>query len=189
MPETLGAAVGSVFLVVMAVTVMQLVLRFMRVASAELLGERIPALKNPHIGSLVAVAFTLFLVVFGFWQWIWVLFGGSNQLFAGMALLLITIWLAEQKRAYNWAFIPGMFMYATTVAALLWTSWVAIDKGLLRPETFYSGVDNLLPFQIGNLISAIFGLYMAVSAIILLIDGVNAFNRARSGLTPAAAGD
>lgn len=193
-PQGLGAAVGSVFLVVMALTVMQLVLRFMRVASAELLGDRIPAFKNAHIGSLVAVLLTLFLVVFGFWQWIWVLFGGSNQLFAGMALLLITIWLAEQGRRYNWVFIPGMFMYVTTVAALLWTSWTAIDKGFLRPETVYqtqieSGL-NLVPFQIGNLISALFGLYMAVSAIILLNDGIKAFNRARSGrITPATSGD
>lgn len=186
-PESLGLAVGSVFLVVMAVTVMQLVLRFMRVASAELLGDRIPAFKNAHVGSLVAVLLTLFLVVFGFWQWIWVLFGGSNQLFAGMALLLITIWLAEQGRRYNWVFIPGMFMYVTTVAALLWTSYTAIDKGFLNPEAFYGSVENLAPFQIGNLISAIFGIYMAISAIILLYDGIQAFNRARRGMKPAAA--
>jgi carbon starvation protein len=184
-PTSLGSAVGAVFLTVMALTVMQLVLRFMRVASAELLGDRIPALKNPHVGSLVAVAFALFLIYFGFWQWIWVLFGGSNQLFAGMALLLITIWLAEQGKRYNWVFIPGMFMYATTVAALLWTSWTAFDRGFLRPvpET----VTYLKEFfVIGNVISIVFGLYMAVSAVILLVDGIQAFNKARS--KPAAAG-
>ncbi len=188
-PETLGAAVGSIFLVVMAVTVMQLVLRFMRVASAELLGDRIPAMKNPHVGSIIAVALTLFLIVFGFWQWIWVLFGGSNQLFAGMALLLLSIWLAEQSRRYNWAFIPGMFMYVTTVAALLWTAWTALDKGFLNADTFYANVDSILPYQIGNLISIIFALYMAGSAVILLYDGLQSFNRARSGVAPAAAGD
>jgi carbon starvation protein len=188
-PESLGAAVGSIFLVVMAVTVMQLVLRFMRVASAELLGDRIPALKNPHVGSIIAVGLTLFLVVFGFWQWIWVLFGGSNQLFAGMALLLLAIWLAEQSRSYNWAFIPGMFMYVTTVAALLFTAWTALDKGFLRPDEIYAGKENLLPYQIGNLVSIVFALYMAVSALILLYDGLQAFSRARSGMAAAAAGD
>jgi len=185
-PETLGAAVGSIFLVVMAVTVMQLVLRFMRVASAELLGDKVAALKNPHVGSIIAVLLTLFLVVFGFWQWIWVLFGGSNQLFAGMALLLLSIWLAEQSRRYNWAFIPGMFMYITTVAALLWTAWTALDKGFLNADTFYANVDNILPYQIGNLISILFALYMAASALVLLYDGLQAFNKARSGVAPAA---
>lgn len=188
-PETLGAAVGSIFLVVMAVTVMQLVLRFMRVASAELLGDKVAALKNPHVGSIIAVLLTLFLVVFGFWQWIWVLFGGSNQLFAGMALLLLSIWLAEQSRRYNWAFIPGMFMYVTTVAALLWTAWTALDKGFLNADTFYANVDSILPYQIGNLISIVFALYMAASALVLLYDGLQAFNKARSSMAPAVSGD
>lgn len=183
-PTALGGAVGAIFLTIMALTVMQLVLRFMRVASAELLGDSIPAFKSPHFGSLVAVALTLFLVYFGYWQWIWVLFGGANQLFAGMALLLITIWLAEQGRRYNWAFIPGIFMYITTVAALLWTSWTALNKGFLNPAP-----DMTAPFVLGNGISAVFGLYMAISAVVLLVDGLRAFNKARSAPAPAAAGD
>jgi len=181
-PTALGGAVGAIFLTVMALTVMQLVLRFMRVASAELLGDRMPVFKNPHVGSLIAIALTLFLVYAGYWQWLWVLFGGSNQLFAGMALLLITIWLDEQGKRYNWTFTPGMFMYVTTAAALLWTSWLALDKGFLHPTA-----EMTAPFRIGNAISALFGLYMAVSAVILLVDGIKAFNKARSGATPAPA--
>ncbi len=185
-PAALGGAVGSIFLVIMALTVMQLVLRFMRVASAELVGDKIPAFKNPHVGSLVAVAFALFLICFGFWQWIWVLFGGSNQLFAGMALLLITIWLAEQGKRYNWVFIPAMFMYATTVAALLWTSGTALFVGLLTPVP--KAVSYLeVFFRLGNLISVVFGLYMAISALILLWDGIKAFNKARAKPAPVGA--
>lgn len=184
-PAALGGAIGSVFLTVMALTVMQLVLRFMRVASAELLGDKIPAFKNAHFGSLIAVLLTLFLIVFGFWQWIWVLFGGSNQLFAGMALLLISIWLAQQAKPYNWAFWPGMFMYATTVAALLYVSvYNALIKGILQAPA-----DVSAGFIVGNLISAVFGLYMVVAAVLLFIDGLRAFNKARAtGVAPAAAG-
>jgi carbon starvation protein len=162
---------------------MQLVLRFMRVASAELLGDRIPAFKNAHIGTLVALALTLFIILFGFWQWIWVLFGGSNQLFAGMALLLVSIWLARQAKPYNWAFWPGMFMYVTTVAALLYVSvYNALWKGVFQAQGADAG------FLVGNLISAAFGLYMVVAAVILFIDGVRAFNEARTtGMRPAAA--
>jgi carbon starvation protein len=181
-PLALGTAVGSIFLTVMALTVMQLVLRFMRVASAELLGERIPAFKNPHVGTLAAILLTFFLIVFGFWQWIWVLFGGSNQLFAGMALLLISIWLAQQAKPFNWAFWPGMFMYITTVAALLWTAVV---------NALWNGIINAPPgtgagFLLGNLISFIFGAYMVVAAVLLFVDGVRAFNQARQ-LRPATA--
>ena len=182
-PLALGAAVGAVFLTVMALTVMQLVLRFMRVASAELLGDQVPLFKNAHFGTLVALALTLFIIVFGFWQWIWVLFGGSNQLFAGMALLLVSIWLAQQAKPYNWAFWPGMFMYATTVAALLYVSvYNALWLGVIRATNTDVG------FLVGNLISAAFGLYMVVAAVLLFIDGVRAFNTARtSGMRPAPA--
>ena len=43
MGEGFGMAYGSVFLTLMALTIMYLVVRFMRVASAEALGDRIPA--------------------------------------------------------------------------------------------------------------------------------------------------
>jgi carbon starvation protein len=170
----------------MALTVMQLVLRFMRVASAELLGEKIPAFKSPHVGSIVAMLLTFFLIVFGFWQWIWVLFGGSNQLFAGMALLLISIWLAQQAKPHNWAFWPGMFMYVTTVAALLYVSlYNALWLGIIN-----AGPDAGAGFIVGNLISAAFGLYMVVAAVLLFMDGLRAFQQARAtGLAPAGAGD
>lgn len=184
-PETLGGAIGMIFLVVMALTVMQLVLRFMRVASSELLGDRMPLFKNPQAGSLVAVLLTLFLITFGFWQWIWALFGGSNQLFAGMTLLLISIWMAGQAKPTNWVFWPGMFMYVTTVAALLYTSvYNAIWLGIVTAENQTAG------FLIGNIITAAFGLYMVVAAVMLFLDGLKAFNGARAtGAAPAAAGD
>jgi carbon starvation protein len=182
-PAELGGAVGAIFLVVMALTVMQLVLRFMRVASAELLGDKIPAFKNAHVGSLVAVLLTLFLISFGFWQHIWVLFGGSNQLFAGMALLLVSIWLARQDKPTSWSFWPGMFMYATTVAALLYTSvYNSIWKGIITAEGPSAGV------LVGNLVTGAFGLYMVIAAVILFLDGVKSFNQAKAtGAAPAAA--
>jgi len=174
-----------VFLVVMALTVMQLVLRFMRVASAELLGDKMPAFKSPHVGSLVAVLLTLFLITFGFWQWIWALFGGSNQLFAGMSLLLISIWLARDNKPTNWSFVPGLFMYITTVAALLYVSvYNAIWKGIIN-----AGPEAGVGFILGNVITAAFGLYMVVAAVILFMDGLKAFNQAKSGVAPAPAGD
>src|SRR6266545_2814680 len=182
-PKTFGAAFGSVFLVVMALTVMQLVLRFMRVASAELIGDRIPIFKSPHVGSLVAIMLTLLLLWTGFWNRIWILFGGSNQLFAGLALLLITIWLAQQQKPYNWAFIPGIFMYVTTVAALLYTAWASLQLAFLPPLPGFAA----FAWSFGNFVSAAIGLFLSVAALLLAYDGLQALNRARGGLRPAAA--
>ena len=54
MPEAMGRSYGSVMMIVLAITIMQLVIRFMRVATSELLGDVSPLFKNPHIGTFVA---------------------------------------------------------------------------------------------------------------------------------------
>jgi carbon starvation protein len=170
-PEAFGGAFGAIFLTVMALTVMQLVLRFMRVASAELVGDVVPALRNPHVGSIVAILFTLLILWTGFWQRIWILFGGSNQLFAGLALMLITVWLAQQGKAYKWVLWPTVFMYVTTVAALLVTAYVSLEAARTPGLTG--------PFIFGNLLAAVIGFVLAILAVILAADGLGSFARAR----------
>ncbi|GAB4526499.1 MAG: carbon starvation protein A [Anaerolineales bacterium] len=184
-PASLGGAIGGIFLTVMALTVMQLVLRFMRVASAELLGDKIIAFKNPHIGSLVALAFTLLILWTAFWQRIWVLFGGANQLFAGLALLLVTIWLANQGKQYSWAFWPGLFMYVTTVAALLFTAW----NSFFGANGTFAGGEVAAAFRIGNGIAGLIGLFLAIAAIVLAMDGLKSLNEARTKMASAPTGD
>ncbi len=175
-----GVAFGSAFLVIMALTVMQLVLRFMRVASSELVGGAIPAFKNVHFGTIVGVLLTLMLMWTGFWSRIWILFGGSNQLFASLALVLITIWLAQTGKSYQWAFWPAAFMYVTTVAALIVTAWVSFQAA------FAPGLKAAFVF--GNLIAAAIGFALTILSLILAWDALTAFNKARTvPLRPAAA--
>jgi carbon starvation protein len=182
-PSDLGGAIGSIFLAVMALTVMQLVLRFMRVASADLLGDRISLFKNPHFGSFVAIGWTLLILWTAFWQRIWVLFGGANQLFAGLALLLITIWLAREGKRYGWAFYPAIFMYVTTVAALLDTA----RRALFGTNGAFASGDVAVAFRIGNGVAGLIGLFLAIAALFLAYDGIISFNKARRQKVVAAA--
>ena len=177
-PKDFGGAFGASFLIIMALTVMQLVLRFMRVASAELVGEAIPAFKNVHFGSILGILLTLVIIWTGFWSRIWILFGGSNQLFAGLALVLITIWLAQSGKAYKWAMWPAVFMYVTTVAALVVTAWVSFQAAL---DPNLKGA-----FVFGNLVAAAIGFILVILSLILAYDAIQAFGRART-LRPAAA--
>ena len=176
----MGGAIGAIFLAVMALTVMQLVLRFMRVASAELVGDKIPAFKNPHVGTIVAILFTFLILWTAFWQRIWVLFGGANQLFAGLALLLITIWLANEGKKHAWAFWPAVFMYVTTVAALL----VVAGKSF---QAMFAANTNAA-FIFGNAVAGLIGLFLAIAAIVLAIDGLKSLSKARAKAA-AHAGD
>jgi len=173
-----GGAFGSAFLVIMALTVMQLVLRFMRVASAELVGDAMPAFKNVHFGTIVGILLTLVLMWTGFWSRIWILFGASNQLFASLALVLITIWLAQSGKTYQWAMWPAIFMYVSTVAALLVTAYVSLQAA------FAPGLKAAFIF--GNLVAAAIGFALVILALFLAWDALQAFNRTRT-LRPAAA--
>jgi carbon starvation protein len=45
------------------------------------------------------------------------MFGASNQLMAGLSLLVVTVWLKSEKRNPTYALVPMLFMYVTTLAA------------------------------------------------------------------------
>src|SRR5262249_88128 len=49
-PEAYGTSLALAAFVVIVITVVQLVFRFMRVALTEALGDQIPAMRNPHVG-------------------------------------------------------------------------------------------------------------------------------------------
>jgi carbon starvation protein len=174
-PLTFGGAFGRAFLVIMALTVMQLVLRFMRVASAELIGDAIPAFKNVHFGTIVGLLLTLVILWTGFWSRIWILFGGSNQLFAGLALILITLWLVQTGKPYQWALWPAVFMYVTTVAALIVTAYVSFQAA------FTPGLKAAFVF--GNLVAAVIGAALVILSLVLAYDAIQAFGRAQKTRT------
>ncbi len=169
-PLTFGQAYGGVFLTLMALTIMYLVVRFMRVASAEFLGDSVPVLRNVHVGTIIALAFSAILIWTGFWSRIWVLFGGANQLMASLALLIISLWLMSKAKNYMWAIIPFAFMFITTIAALIitgWNSFKAIDFADAGAA-------------IGNIIAGGLAVILVVCALILAWDGIQALLRFRS---------
>jgi carbon starvation protein len=177
-PKSFGGAFGAAFLVIMALTVMQLTLRFMRIAGGELVGDFMPAFKNVHFGSIVGLLLTLILFWTGFWSRIWILFGGSNQLMASLALVLVTIWLAQNGKSYQWTLWPAVFLYVTTVAALIVTAVISFQAA------FAPGLKA--PFIFGNLVAAGIGVTLVILALFLAYDALQAFGRARA-MRPAVA--
>jgi carbon starvation protein len=170
-PETFGTAYGSVFLTIMALTIMQLVVRFMRVASAELVGDKVPVMKNIHVGSIVALLLTILFVWIIPWLAIWGAFGASNQLMAGLALLLVSLWLKSEGKKNAWALYPSFFMIATTLAALIYLAYVNFSK-LANPEITAQGF-------IASLLLGVIAVVLIVAAAILIVDGVKALQKPR----------
>jgi carbon starvation protein len=172
MPAAVGKSYGGVMLIVLAVTIVQLVIRFMRVATSELLGDISPIFKNAHVGTTIAVLLTLILILTGWWGYLWVLFGGSNQLMASLALMLVTAFLMSEGKPYAWTFYPMIFMFITTIAALIVTSYrlfKAVFSGAVKGGAY-----------IGNILMGLVAIFLVVAAIILAVEGIKAFRRYRS---------
>jgi len=170
MPAAVGKSYGAVMLIVLAVTILQLVIRFMRVATSELLGDISPIFKNVHIGTIIAEILVLLLILTGWWQYLWVLFGGANQLMASMALMLMTAWLMSQGKPYKWTFYPMIFMFLTTTAALIVTSYRLFTA-------VFTGKVKSLEAYIGNTLMGLVAIFLVIAAIILAVEGLKAFGR------------
>ena len=170
-PNEFGVAYGSVFLTIMGLTIMQLVVRFMRVASAELLGGVLPVMKNVHVGTIVALLLTLLFVWIIPWLTIWAAFGAANQLMAGLALLLVSLWLMGEGKKNAWALYPSGFMIITTLAALLFLAYTNFAK-LATP-------DIKAQAAIAAVLVGIIALVLVVAAVVLIIDGVKALRKPR----------
>jgi carbon starvation protein len=171
-PTSFGLPYGSVFLTLMGLTIMYLVVRFMRVASAEFLGDKVPLFKNATFGTIVALLLSALLIYTGFWARIWVLFGGANQLMAALALLLVTLWLMSKGKNYLWTLIPFLFMFVTTIFALLITAYNVIKQVLTTPDL---PIDKV----VGNWLAGGIAIYLVIAALILGWDAYKAFQRQR----------
>jgi carbon starvation protein len=178
-PVSFGLPYGSVFLTLMALTIMYLVVRFMRVASAEFIGDVVPVIRNTSVGTIVALMFSALMIWTGFWSYVWILFGGANQLMASLALLIISLWLKSKEKNYLWAFLPFIFMFITSIAALLNTAWRVIGANLQGGLP----VDKV----IGNWIAGALAIFLTIAALVLAWDAVRALMRPVGVSKPAPA--
>jgi len=172
LPTDVGRSYGSVMMIFLAITIMQLVVRFMRIATSELLSDISPVFRNPHVGTFIASLLGIFLVMTGWWQYLWILFGGANQLMASLALMIITAWLMSEGKPATWSLLPTIFMFVTTVAALLYTSYNLLDKvlkGAVKGEA-----------AAGNTVIGVIGFFLVVAALVLAYEGLKAFGRYRA---------
>jgi carbon starvation protein len=180
LPEAYAKALAGMMIIILALTVVNLVFRFMKVASAELLGDVIGVAKNPHVATIVALIITWVLIKTGTWLYIWVLFGGANQLMASLALLLVTLFLVQLSKNYKVAIYPMFFMYITTVCALFYTAFFK-----LIPGAFGGQLPGAKVF--GNLLAAAVSILLIICALILAYDGWKAFKRLKAGEVTAPA--
>lgn len=150
----------GVFVASFAATTLDTATRLQRYIITELaVSCKVPALGRKHPATFIAV-FTALLLAFSSGGGkgalaLWPLFGAVNQLLGGLALLVITVWLAKKTIPIIFTAIPMVFM-------IVMTSW-AMGINLVN---FYAQ-QNWLLFGIGSVIT-ILQVWMVVEGVIVL---------------------
>lgn len=158
----------SVFIIVMGLITSMLFVRVFRMVAAELF----PAPFNHYlISPLIWIAIVVFLAWLGSWTNLWLYFGGTNQLLAGLALMVVAVFLASQRRPTWYVFWPGAFMIVTTLAAILWETYVytahLLQGKILTPQVPVAQRfgEGLVHFT--NALSAIFGVILFILGLVM----------------------
>jgi carbon starvation protein len=179
MSSTLGVSIMSLMVLILGLTLTQLALRFARLTISEMVGIR--AFKNIYATSVVAALVTYLLTSSrvtptGLWGFIWALFGGSNQLLAGVTLLVTTLWLTKIRRPTVFTGIPAIFMIGTTIVALAYTAYATFSIGFTATGVKAYGSD----------VAGIIATILVILGAILTYDGFKAYRRLRLGATGPA---
>ncbi|MFW9856442.1 MAG: carbon starvation protein A [Candidatus Thorarchaeota archaeon] len=202
--QAVTSALLAALVILFAITIMYVALRFFRLALAELL-EPVPALsaaaKNVYIGAFVGTVLMFLFAETKAFVWMWILFGGANQLMASLALILVTLWLVrERKPQWFVSGIPAVFMFATCIAALLLTSYnfllFALDPsgalasgliGAIGTTLAGRGIHDPLSTPMVQLMSVAFlaiALILVILACLLAWDAYKAFQTGRAEAPP-----
>ncbi|MDM5317580.1 carbon starvation protein A [Fictibacillus sp. b24] len=153
-PADIAATIVAVIIVSFAATSLDTSFRLMRYIISELGVEyKVRSLEKKHVATSIAAVSSTALVIlpqgpngFGSGGYLlWPLFGTSNQLLAGISLLLITIWLKRLGRNYMVTLIPMLFVFFMTL-------WAMIQQVVFTWSGMGDNDANMLLFIFGSLI-------------------------------------
>ncbi|MDY0406055.1 carbon starvation protein A [Virgibacillus sp. 179-BFC.A HS] len=163
-PTDIAVTIVSIIVVSFAATTLDTSVRLMRYIIAELGMEyKMPVLARPHVATTVAVVSSAALVLlphgpkgFGSGGYLlWPLFGTSNQLLAGISLLLISVWLKRLGRNYAVTLIPMIFIMFMTLYAMF--------QQVVFEWSWFGSQSNMLLFIFGAIIF-VFAVWITLTA-------------------------
>ena len=109
-PE-LAQVLIAVMVISFAATSLDTGVRIQRYILTEL-GEMysVKLLKQRYVAGIVAVVPPLILCISGTEKTLWPLFGATNQILAGLSLIVVTLWLYKTGRPYIYTMLPMFFI-------------------------------------------------------------------------------
>lgn len=167
-PLEAAQTIIAVIVISFAATTLDTSVRLMRYILNELGQEyNVKPLTKLHTSTFLAVGASAALVLLpegprglgsgGYL--LWPLFGTSNQLLAGISLLLVTIWLKRQGRPIIYTLIPMIFV-------LFMTLWAMVEQVIFDWSGMGESDSNLLLFSFGAIILG-FSIWIILEAVTL----------------------
>lgn len=167
-PIQAAETIIAVIVISFAATTLDTSVRLMRYIINELGDEyEIRLFKKLHPSTAIAVVASAALVLLpegprglgsgGYL--LWPLFGTSNQLLAGISLLLITIWLHRKGRSIIYTLIPMIFL-------LFMTLWAMTGQVIFQWSGLGNADANWLLFSFGAIILG-FTIWIFIEALVL----------------------
>ncbi len=132
---SLGLFFGTLMLNAFVLTTLDTSARLGRFITTELLGKKIKPLNNRWVSSSLILILSAILGASEGYKAIWPVFGASNQLVAGLALLVVSSYLLGVRSPTPYTLYPAYFMLVTTVGALLYQGINFFEK-----QSFVLGV-------------------------------------------------
>ncbi len=160
-PRNVGASFISLIVVSYALTSLDSATRLLRYNIEEMADTfKLNFLKNRYLSSLAAVGAIGFFALYRIdgksaGLALWRLFGTTNQLMAGLALLAITVYLLQRRKAWWVAGLPMVFLLGATLFAMI--------ENL---ETFFAKAEWPL-FAIGGLLLVLAAWLIVEAAIVI----------------------
>lgn len=161
-PEEIAVTIIGVFIVSFAATTLDSAARIQRYVITELAkAGKVDFLAKRHPATIIAIGSAMLLSFSANGgkggMTLWPLFGATNQLLAGLSLLVITVYLARKKSNITISLVPMVFM-------LVMTTWAMI----LNISSFLDQ-KNWLLFSLGIIISLL-EIWMIIESLFIIRD-------------------
>lgn len=139
-PARIGSAFGALAISTFLLTTLDTVTRLGRFLFHELFGVRqVGARFLTSLAALVVPVIFVFLTfhdaqgnVLPVWKAVWPVFGATNQLLAGLTLLVLTVWLRRQGQRGLFVSLPMVFMFLVTLSGLAYLVVGGKQNGLVE---------------------------------------------------------
>lgn len=128
-PLSFGIFFGTLMLNAFVLTTLDTSSRLGRYIFDEMMGKKFPILGNKWIATTLTLLFASLLALTESYKAIWPVFGASNQLVAGLALLTVSGYLIGMKKPSKYTLYPAIFMLLTTISALIYQGYNFFVKG------------------------------------------------------------